>query len=147
MPVPGKTREAHLIGGDTPAIEIKQSSGLSTCPPTTIFGLRLVEAPCSITIDGFRKRGSRLPSPGPNAKWVLFLNRQSMKIIIQHAVKQLYLKSSDAWVKDEGDARVFKNSLEAIDFCMAHNVKQVFIVLKFDDPHYDIHLRPFPDKH
>jgi hypothetical protein len=30
---------------------------------------------------------------------------------------------------------------------MAHNIKQVFIVLKFDDPQYDIQLRPFPEKH
>src|SRR6185369_4969294 len=39
MPVPGKTREAHLIGGDTPAIEIKQSSGLSTRPANNVFWL------------------------------------------------------------------------------------------------------------
>jgi len=70
-----------------------------------------------------------------------------MKIVIQHAAKELYLKSSDEWAKEEADARVFKSSLEAIDFCMAHKVKQVFIVLKFDDPQYDIQLRPFPEKH
>ena len=74
-------------------------------------------------------------------------NRLSMKIVIQHAAKELYLRSPDEWVKDETHARVFKSSLEAIDFCMAHNIKQVFIVLKFDDPQYDIQLRPFPEKH
>ena len=70
-----------------------------------------------------------------------------MRIVIQHATKELYLKGSNEWVKHETEARAFKSSLEAIDFCLAHNVKQVFIVLKFDDPQYDIHLRPFPEKH
>jgi len=70
-----------------------------------------------------------------------------MKIVIQHATKELFLKGPDRWVKDVADASVFKSSLEAIDFCLAHKVKQVFIVLKFDDPQYDIHLRPFPEKH
>ena len=69
-----------------------------------------------------------------------------MKVFIQHAVTGLYFKSRKAWVKNEEEARCFNGSLPAIDFCLENKIDEVFILLRFGDPQYDIQLRPFVNK-
>jgi hypothetical protein len=69
-----------------------------------------------------------------------------MKVLIQSEETGLYFREPGQWSQDERRARLFAGSLEAIDFCLKHKVDNVVIVLKFGDPRYDIHLRPFASK-
>jgi len=67
-----------------------------------------------------------------------------MDVFIQHVVTKLYLKSPEVWVKEASEALCFSGSLPAIDFCLENKMREVFIVLRFDqDPRFDIRLRPF----
>ena len=69
-----------------------------------------------------------------------------MKVYIQHVETGLYLKDGTEWVEHESASRVFKGSLEAIDFCLEHKLSEVTIVLRFGEPRFDIRLRPFVRK-
>jgi hypothetical protein len=69
-----------------------------------------------------------------------------MKVLIQNEETGHYFREPGGWSEDERHARLFTGSLEAIDFCVKHKVENVLIVLKFGDPRYDIHLRPFAGK-
>ncbi len=66
-----------------------------------------------------------------------------MKVYIQHRKTRLYLNDEKDWVKNETEARCFKSSIPAIDFCLANKIEHAIILMRFGDKRYDIRLRPF----
>jgi hypothetical protein len=67
-----------------------------------------------------------------------------MKVFLQHKVTHLYLSNEDNWIRKSEEARDFGSSLKAMDFLQDFKLDQANIVLKFDDPKYDIILRIKP---
>ena len=67
-----------------------------------------------------------------------------MRVLIQQMGTGLFLKDEQTWIKEDSGARTFPSCLEAIDFCNRHHLTQgVEVVLKFENPAYDIYLCPF----
>ena len=56
-----------------------------------------------------------------------------MRILLQRKETGLYLKDLDSCTRDTGEAMDFLDSTQAMDFCKAHNVGGVQLVLKFDE--------------
>ena len=60
-----------------------------------------------------------------------------MKILLQHARTQLYLRSLGNWTADSRQAHDFLYSQRAIDFAHDHSITGVEIALNFADSEYD----------
>ncbi|MEK7781591.1 MAG: hypothetical protein AAB370_08855 [Verrucomicrobiota bacterium] len=54
-----------------------------------------------------------------------------MKILLQHARTQLYLRSLGNWTADPIEAYDFRHSQRAIDFAREHSITGVEIAVKF----------------
>lgn len=63
-----------------------------------------------------------------------------MKVLLQHKESGLYLKDVGLTTPSAADAMDFLSSTQAIDFCSAHKIAGMQIVLRFDEQHYDIVL-------
>lgn len=63
-----------------------------------------------------------------------------MKVLLQHKDSELYLKEAGVMTHDRSEAMDFLGSTQAIEFCSAHRVTGVQIVLYFDEQHFDIVL-------
>ena len=66
-----------------------------------------------------------------------------MKVVLQHKLSLLYFGNDGNWIADQSEARDFGASLKAMDFLQLHGLKQVHVVLKFEDARYDIVLQSF----
>lgn len=60
-----------------------------------------------------------------------------MKILLQHARTQLYLRSLGNWTANPAEAYDFQHSQRAIDFAKEHGIGGVQIAVKFLDGQYD----------
>lgn len=67
-----------------------------------------------------------------------------MRILVQQKTSGLYFKDIEAWIRDTGEAMDFVDSTAAIDFCVMNKLKEVQLVLKFDEQQYDIVLPVLP---
>jgi hypothetical protein len=65
---------------------------------------------------------------------------QRMRILVQRKTDGLYFQDIDSWVSPSAEAMDFVSSGAAIDFCVLNKIKDVQIVLKFDEQRYDIVL-------
>ena len=63
-----------------------------------------------------------------------------MKVLLQHKESGLYLKEHGVTTDDRAEALDFLSSTQAIEFCAAHKVTGMQIVLRFDEQHFDIVL-------
>ena len=63
-----------------------------------------------------------------------------MRILLQQKDSGLYFKELGGWTSDAAEANDFLSSTRAIDFCLAHRLTGVHLVLKFDEQLYDIVL-------
>jgi len=63
-----------------------------------------------------------------------------MKILLQQKDTGLYFRDINGWDPDPDAAMDFLSSTTAIDFCVANKITGVQLVLKFDEPRYDIIL-------
>ncbi len=63
-----------------------------------------------------------------------------MKVLLQHKASGLYLKDVGFTTPSAADAMDFLSSTQAIEFCAAHKIVGMQIVLRFDEQHYDIVL-------
>jgi hypothetical protein len=54
-----------------------------------------------------------------------------MKILLQHKQSLRYLRTVDTWTKDVADAHNFLHSQSAIDFAHEHDLKDVYVTVKF----------------
>ncbi len=66
-----------------------------------------------------------------------------MKVLLKQCSTGRWFKNLDTWVGEKEQARDFGSSLTALDFCIQHKIKEVTIVLCFDDPRFDLHVHPF----
>ena len=64
----------------------------------------------------------------------------TMKVLLQHIESGLYLKESGVKTGERADAMDFLSSTQAIEFCLAHKITGMQIVLRFDEQHFDIVL-------
>ena len=63
-----------------------------------------------------------------------------MRILLQQKDTGLYFKDIGSWTHDKFDAMDFLSSTAAIDFCVANNIPDVQMVLKFEEQRFDIVL-------
>lgn len=72
-----------------------------------------------------------------------------MRILLQQKATGLYFKDVGTWVRSGSEAMDFVSSTSAIDFCVANRLKDVQLVLKFEEQQYDIVLpvRSVQDKY
>ena len=61
-----------------------------------------------------------------------------MRILVQQKETGLYFKDIGSWVNSSSEAMDFLNSTAAIDFCVSNKLKDVQLVLKFEEQQYDI---------
>ena len=66
-----------------------------------------------------------------------------MKILLQHARTQLYLRGLGDWTANPFEAFDFQHSQKAIDFAREHNIAGVQIAVKFIDSQFD-EIFPLP---
>lgn len=60
-----------------------------------------------------------------------------MKILLQHARTQLYLRSLGNWTANPFEAYDFQHSQRAIDFAREHSITGVEIAVKFTDSDFE----------
>ena len=63
-----------------------------------------------------------------------------MKVLLQHKESGLYLKAAGVTTGDRVEAMDFLSSTQAMEFCAAHKITGMQIVLRFDEQHFDIVL-------
>jgi len=68
-----------------------------------------------------------------------------MKILLQHKESLRYLRTVETWTKDESDAHNFLHSQRAIDFAHEHQLKDVYVTVKFLGREPEVAI-PLPDK-
>jgi len=61
-----------------------------------------------------------------------------MRILLQQKQSGLYFKDIESWVRSPAEAMDFINSTAAIDFCLTNKLRDVHLVLKFEEQRYDI---------
>ncbi len=71
---------------------------------------------------------------------------QRMRIVLQETGTGRYLRDLDSWSEDSSEAKDFVSSTTAFDFCLAHHITAVQVVLKFDEEKYDIVLPMLPPR-
>ena len=64
------------------------------------------------------------------------------KTIVKHRESGAFL-TAHGWSANEVEALTFKTSLQALDYCCRHKMREAVLVLKFTDPRFDIELHPF----
>jgi hypothetical protein len=69
-----------------------------------------------------------------------------MKVLLQHKESGLYLKDIGVTTHDTLEAKEFLSSTQAIEFCAAHKIAGMQIVLRFQEQHYDIVLPMLMDR-
>jgi hypothetical protein len=67
-----------------------------------------------------------------------------MRILVQQKTTGRYFKDIDAWAQNSADAMDFVSSSAAIDFCVANKLRDMQVVLKFEEHQYDIVLPVVP---
>lgn len=67
-----------------------------------------------------------------------------MRILLQQKETGLYFESLGVWSQSSKSAMNFLSSTAAIEFCLAHGLRDVHLVLKFDDHKFDIVLPLHP---
>ena len=60
-----------------------------------------------------------------------------MRILLQHVRTNLYFCLLDIWVKDPRAAFDFRHSQRAMDFVRSQDLREVQLVVKFEDPQWD----------
>ncbi len=63
-----------------------------------------------------------------------------MKVLLQHINTRLFFKEMGAWTDDFTLAKEFANSLNAINFCHTNGLRDVHVLLKFQQQRYDVSL-------
>lgn len=65
---------------------------------------------------------------------------QRMRILLQQKETGSYFKDIGSWVREAGEAMDFVSSTAAIDFCVTNKLRDIQMVLKFEDQKFDIVL-------
>lgn len=75
-----------------------------------------------------------------------YANTALMKVLLQHKESGLYLKEVGFTTSSAADAMDFLSSTQAIEFCSAHKIIDMQIVLRFHEQHFDIVLPMIADR-
>jgi hypothetical protein len=70
---------------------------------------------------------------------------KTVKVVLQQVGTGFFVGKKDLLVLEEQDARGFRDSTTAVEYCIHHGIDDVEVVMRFPDPRYDIRLRPFTD--
>lgn len=54
-----------------------------------------------------------------------------MKIVLQHSQTLHYMRGDKTWARSDAEARAFPHSQTAIDFAHEHNLRDVYVTVKF----------------
>jgi hypothetical protein len=65
-------------------------------------------------------------------------SEEFMKIFVQQKWSGLYCKETGEWTHNQREAFDFRHSGTAVKFCLARNLSQIRIVMRFDDQAYDV---------
>src|SRR5206468_11734325 len=66
-----------------------------------------------------------------------------MKALLQQQGTGFYVGATAPLVLHKEEARLFANSVEAVDYCVAEGIADVEVILEFSDAKYNVVLRPF----
>jgi hypothetical protein len=66
-----------------------------------------------------------------------------MKILVQNIHSKFYFCLLDIWTENSRAAFDFRNSEQALEFVRKRNMKDVQLVVKFEDPQWD-EIVPLP---
>jgi hypothetical protein len=67
---------------------------------------------------------------------------ERVKVLVRRISTGLYWNSKNGWVHAQ-EAEVFADSGKAILHCVEKEMRDVHVILDFDDPKYDVVLHPF----
>jgi hypothetical protein len=56
-----------------------------------------------------------------------------MRVVIQSTQTSEFLKPDKTWAPSASEAIYFPTSMRALDFCIRHKLKDIQLVLRFDD--------------
>jgi hypothetical protein len=68
-----------------------------------------------------------------------------VKVLVRQISTGLYWKSGTGWVQAD-EAEVFNDSSVALLYCIREGIRDVHVILSFDDSRYDLVMRPFGEK-
>jgi hypothetical protein len=60
---------------------------------------------------------------------------------LRHIKSELLFREPDQWTSDYAKAQNFRHSAEAMDYAREHGLREVEILLAFDDPQFNVPLR------
>jgi hypothetical protein len=63
-----------------------------------------------------------------------------MEILIQNSDTKFYFKEHQQWVENAADARVFRGPLDALQFCVEHQLKGVQLGFRYHEDGPDVHF-------
>ncbi len=64
----------------------------------------------------------------------------AMRVLVQNCDDYRYLTDTFGWTQDLHEARAFGSSAQALSTCLARQLENVQIVLKFKRSDFDVHL-------
>ncbi len=65
-------------------------------------------------------------------------------IYIQQAATGKWLDEHCGWIPEQREAKCFRSTVEALDFCLAHRLTGIQVVLCFADPKFNITIQVTP---
>jgi hypothetical protein len=68
-----------------------------------------------------------------------------VKVLVRQISTGLYWRTGRGWVQAE-EAEIFVDSASAVVFCVGQGIRDVHVILSFDDPRFDVVMRPFGEK-
>lgn len=68
-----------------------------------------------------------------------------MQTLIQQQQTGFY-RTKRGWTPHRVEALDFATSLQALDYCVQNNLREVVLILKLSDPRFDVCLQPFPSR-
>ena len=66
-----------------------------------------------------------------------------MRILLQNPQTKLFVSQKENWTPSAHLAHDFRHSQQALDFVRSENLKDVHLVVKFEDPQWD-EIVPLP---
>jgi hypothetical protein len=66
----------------------------------------------------------------------------ALRILLQDRISKLFLKNDNEWTSKIEDAREFQQVVDAADYVHAQNMANADVLMRFDDPKYDVRISP-----
>ncbi len=64
-----------------------------------------------------------------------------MRVILRHTRSHLLFQGPEQWTDDPVKAQAFKHSAEAMDYARHNELKDVEVLLAFEDPQFNVSLK------